>query len=202
MFKDSRWVRLERYARWKQNRIRLDKLPPDVISIVCQMLPNECVQNLLAALQGHSKSLPIGSVDDTAGIPVEMRRSWLRRMAYDHVESQLGSLAPHTCWYCNDVTLQVHAFADWSLFQSRSRRSRCPIAEYGYVHNNGRMEWQMRVNRNVLTEHVDSLCKRQCCASRISLYMAFIGGRVLYLVPDEMTAFLILVFPHFLLSHM
>lgn len=199
--RETRWVRLERYARWKQNRVRLDKLPSDVLSIVCRFLPNESVYNLLAALQGHSKTQAIGSVHDVVGIPIEMRRNWLRRMAYEHVESQLKSLLPHTCLYCSDMSLQVHAFADWSVFKTPRRRVRRPIAEYHYGPANERLEWKMSLNEHVLRDHVDSLCDRQCCATRISLYQVFTGGKLMYLIPHEISAFLFLVFPHFLITH-
>ena len=198
---ETRWVRLERYARWKQNRVRLDKLPSDVLTIVCRFLPNESVHNLLAALQGHSTTHAIASAHDVVGIPIEVRRKWLRRMAYEHVECQLKSLMAHTCLYCSDMSLQVHAFADWSMFQSPRRRVRRPIAEYHYGPANGRLEWKMRLNERVLRDHVDSLCDRMCCATRISLYQVFTGGKIVYLIPHEVSAFLFLVFPHFLVTH-
>ena len=198
---DARWVRLERYARWKQNKIRLDRLPHDVLTIICRFLTNESVHNLLAALQGFPQTKAIGSAQDVVGIPVEIRRRWLRRMACEHVESQLKALTNHTCVYCNDIYVQVHAFADWSMFD-RTRRTRRPIAEYRYEHANGRAEWTVHVNEHVLTRHVDSLCGRGVCATRISLYVVFTTNKFVYLVPNELGAFLVLVYPHFLMDHM
>ena len=197
---NARWVRLERYARWKQRRIRLESLPHDVLTIICRFLTNESVPNLLAALQGLSRTKAIGSAQDVVEVPVEIRRRWLRRMAYEHVEGQLKALTHHTCVYCNDVSIQVHAFADWSVFDE-THRTRRPIAEYRYEDANGRAEWTMRVNEHVLTRHVDSLCERCVCATRISIYVVLAANTLVYLIPNEMGAFLFLVYPHFLIDH-
>lgn len=194
---ETRWTRLERYARWKQQRVRLDALPPDVLCVVCRFLSNDGVSSLLAALRGEARVQPVRSTDDVRWVPVEIRQSWLRRIAYDHLRTQLRSLASHTCLFSNDATLQVHAFADWSPFKKRSRVRR-PIAEYFYTTD--RPEWIACVNECTLVEHVDNLFRRRVCGTRVGLYVVFSRGGMMYVFPREVSCAMLLVYPHYLLN--
>jgi hypothetical protein len=194
---ESQWERLERYARWKQNRLRLDLLSSDVLSVVCRFLPNESVSNLFAALRGLSLPLNISCANDMNGIAVELHRHWFRRVAYECMETQLSRLIAHTCYYCTDSSLQVHAFADWSMFQKFAQR---PIAEYFYGYNNKRPEWMMRVNNQMLVNHVNKMCTVGICATRISLYITWVGTSVTYMFPNELYSIMLNVFPHTLID--
>jgi len=198
----TRWTRLERYALWRQRRLRLHALPSDVIAVVCRFLPNASVHALLSALRCDGGGTMVRGVADVIGVPIEMRQEWLRRMACDHLATQLRVLASHACFFGNDACTHVHAFADWTAFRVRRGRdavSRRPIAEYSFA--GPRPEWTTRINECVLRDHVDSLCDRSVCATRITLHTVIVGPKFTFLLPGEMSATLCLVYPHFLIGH-
>lgn len=193
------WSRLERYARWKQKRFPLDRLPEDLLAQVFTWLGNRDVRAVVDALRG---ACYVERASDVLDVPISIRRDWLHRMACDHLETHLQGLGTHACFLGNDPSVHVHAYANWSLFSGSSKRTirPLPIAQYSYVNAHRYPEWTTKINHRVVERCVDRLFKKRICALRLTLHHVYVSRAVTYLVPEEKSATMCFVYPHFLID--
>lgn len=152
---EDRWVRLERYARWRQRRLRVDLLPPDVFAIVCTHLDHESKTALLRAVSGRVPP---------AGIPREVRSAWLCEHAAARLHASLLSLKDTTCFYARHLTRGVYAFGDWSPF-----RGVTPDALARFEWRGTR--WTANVDRAAVWRHVREMMRKAACSTRVSLHL-------------------------------
>lgn len=115
---NSRWSRLERYARWKAGRFPLHRLPHDLLAHLTDafLTPQDRLA-LLEALLGFAPS--IYSKEHVEAVPRELRGPWLFHQAYCNVHLAVQSFADRAFLEARDYT-RILAFADWSPFASRS----------------------------------------------------------------------------------
>lgn len=194
----DRWTRLERYARCKQQRFPIDKLPPDVFAIVFAHLEHNDMSALVQALNGTCPV--IRSPCDIIAIPEEVRTRWLRVTAYNVFDAQLRAMASETCFYADHLQFSIHALADWSPFRMcNCRMPPTPIAEYGWQRSfRGHPSWCAHVNTDALRNHVDDMVKRCMCATRVTMHAVIhVDNGTSLFVSEELTASVVLVFPHF-----
>lgn len=194
---ENRWTRLEQYARWRQRRLRIDRLPPDVLSLLCTFLEYVDVCRLVEAINGHAPIIRCKC--DMVDIPIEFRHSWMRETAYDILETRVRSLANEACYFSRSFSVCVHAYADWSPFK-KQRWSPQPLAEFMWrLNDTGRPTWCTVVNRRAIQDQVCHMIRHSLCATRVAMYVAMEIQRYgMIIAPKEVSASLVLVFPHFI----
>lgn len=102
------WERLERYAKWRTGRLRLDALPNDVIRVVLEHLGYHDARAALFALY---------ETDSVSCIPQELRHVWKTHVAEHALRRTLLDFAEVACYHARDASYaSVHA--DWSHFSN------------------------------------------------------------------------------------
>lgn len=153
---DDRWRRLERYARWKSNRLHLDHLPGDVLDVVSTHLDGVDLCNLLEALSERRATMLCR--EDVLSVPSEVRCKWMVHLMAAHVQTFLFSLANVALEHLR-TSQMVHAYVDWSPFASRRSVMPRPLAEYSWRPGIGgrslpNVEIDDAVMRGVLLRHL------------------------------------------------
>ena len=114
MYEQARWVRLERYSRWKQGRFRLDHLPNDVTLCVMSFLCSEDMCSLLNALY----SIPMSNITSRSLIrlvPMELRHEWIHGAACDDIRRTLYTIGDIAMFHASGCH-SVRAHVNWSIF--------------------------------------------------------------------------------------
>ena len=193
---EGRWTRLERYAQWKQRRMRIDNLPPDVLALVCTFIEYTDVCHLIEAINGIAPQ--IRCPQDVQAIPIEIRRSWIHEAACDVLEKRVQSLANEACYFSRDLSWYVHVYADWTLFTSNRRCCR-PLAKYFWKCTSGHPTWSTNVHKCAIRDCVRNMIRKSLCAVRLSMYIAMdMRESGIVLVPKELSSSCVLVIPHFI----
>ena len=106
------WERLERYARWKQRRLRLLSLPDDAIEIIAAQLDATDVGRLVRACTSDD---PWTSPHD---VPEGLCRPWLVAIALGAIEEHMRGVMFETCFHILRVTGREAMLLtlDWSHF--------------------------------------------------------------------------------------
>jgi hypothetical protein len=123
----SRWERLERYARWKQNKLPLHLLPDEVVALIATFLQRRDAYNLVESLLGFQPN--IFNRDDVARIPLSIQPLWIESILCDLFEQRVYALAEVALYYARDAS-SVVMLLDWSLF---SNVPAVPVAEYHWI---------------------------------------------------------------------
>ena len=152
----NRWHRLERYSRWKQRRLSLERLPRDVLGYVMQHLSHDDAIALINALYG------------TSPIPVELTGIWSHVRAVDGLRRLVHSIADVAMFHAIHCSY-VCAHVDWSIFSRRVPQTLCTY------------QWTLQHNADVKVndEHVKRLVsqclqkKRQAVTIALYRYVVF-----------------------------
>lgn len=190
---ETRWTRLERYARWKSKRLHLDWLPHDVLTYISnQFLTPRDTRALLHALIGYAPRPFVRA--DILAIPESMRASWLINNAYEFLIASIQDLSDICFFHAHDYA-RVSVFADWSPFTSRKphkpvafARWRSYAQPHGYLHID-----KVRLYQCLL---------RACYAGRpcmhLAVYREFIWNHVYIMNPQPLLQTSTVFWPHFI----
>ena len=190
----TRWTRLERYARWKQQRLRLDLLPCDVLGGVAVHLGYADVCALVNVLY-DAPLTSLASASQVRAVPGTVRSLWLRGAARDTLDRALRAFAEPVLCDAQSSCTYAMAHADWSVFTGPLMpRALCTYA------------WtpQRTAHVHVDAQLVDALveqcvCERRCSTTLvIHRYFCWSGQTLLH--PEPLTRATLVVFPHFLIS--
>ena len=184
----ARWQRLENYAKWKQHRFALDKLPSDVFAHVCSFLSHDDVSCVVTALSEFNAIPCIHTKVDALVLPVEIRGPWMRAAVFGELKRNLYSFAEFACFHVRHRSLTVHAYADWSPF---SQRAPIVLATYGWTE---KCTSRVRIAEANLCAHVNACIERRMCATRLTLHVV-LDSFVLH----ELRAISVYLYPHGLL---
>lgn len=193
MLFETRWERLERYSRWKQARLRLDRLPNDVVLNMFPFLDHEDVCALLHALYAAPRA-NIQSLREAHRVPNELRLEWLHGAAYDGLRRTLYSLGEIALFHARDCS-HVSAHVNWSVFSGPLLPS--PICVY---------EWTPRHTTSVVLHEremwrvVHEASGTGRTAVSIALYRYRWWGNAWVIHPDPCFRAPHAVMPHFLAS--
>ena len=191
--KESRWSRLERYCRWRQRRLRIDRMPNDAVLNVISFLSHEDVCALLNALYSVPR-MNIQSRREALLVPCELRAEWLHGAAWDNIVRIVYSIGETAFFHARDCT-RVCAHVDWSVFTGH--RMPVPLCVY---------EWAPMCSARVeMNEHEAWRVIRDASATgrtavTIALYRYRLWGNQLVLQPDPCHRMTYHVFPYFLAS--
>lgn len=189
----SRWERLERYSRWKQSRLRIDRLPNDVVLNIISFLAHDDVCSLLNALYAVSPQ-PIDMRRQVQQVPVELRGEWLHGAACDGVRRMLYGIGEMAFYHSRDCT-RVCAHADWSVFSGPCMPVALCVYEWTPAHS-ARVE----VNECEIWRVVQHASATGRNAVSIALYRYLLWSGSWILHPDPCYRTMYAVFPHFLAS--
>ena len=120
----GRWLRLERYARWRQYLFPIEHLPMDVLGEICayHLEPLDRYR-FIEAFVGFPPDFSIPS--HVKAIPHELRMHWVRDQLVLRFESFLYSISDLCMWHALPHST-VRVFADWSPFSKNVKES--PVA--------------------------------------------------------------------------
>ena len=189
----GRWERLERYARFRQRRFRLDHLPDELLLHVCSHLAHEDVCAVLVALYSAPRD-NVTAASQCHVVPTTLRPEWLHGAAVDGVRRALASLAEPALFHARDCSY-VAAHADWSVFSG----PRMPVCLCAYA-------WTPLRCAQVLTSDAEVVRLVRRCAHRGSTSVTLVLHRYIVcndrtvLHPEPCARVTHHVFPHFLLS--
>lgn len=189
----SRWVRLERYSRWRQRRLRLDHLPNDVVLNVIGYLCHDDLCSLLNALY----AVPRFNVESRVQanlVPIELRAEWLYGAACDGLRRTLYSIGEIALFHARSCS-RVCAHVDWSVFSGPVMP--VPICVY---------DWSQQCSANVAVNEIElwrvvrNKSTTGCMAVTIALYtyLWWGGSWIIHPVPCHRLTYP--VFPYFLAS--
>lgn len=156
----DRWMRLERYARWRR-LTRASEWDSDVASLIVA----HCDPGTLLAF-GYAFS---GS-GDTAAMPEYLRRPWLCAFYASQLTHYLQWFAQHFIYDAQRWhTLQITA--DWSAF---SGAPPCPLAEVRW----NALVPRVTLHREVISDFAESQVGKAIGGCRIAVHTAvcFDGG--------------------------
>ena len=123
----ARWVRLERYARWKQRRFRLLHLPDELLGLVASHLDEDDVLRLATACVGHSPRVEV----DADAVPVGMRSAWITHTVVGVFRGFLQTRLSGASVYLRGQTgMNTVVLIDWSPFSDEPPR---PVARLGFA---------------------------------------------------------------------
>lgn len=111
----DRWLRLERYAVFRQHRFPLLRLPEDVLEQhVVRILDDEDAMSLIEAIVGH---LPCAhKYADVHRCPAPLRRAWFRAACQHSPRAFFTGPIPNSAFFHAHDCLEVVAVLDWSVF--------------------------------------------------------------------------------------
>lgn len=132
----DRWVRLERYARWKQQRFAFERLPEDLLAHVARFLDADDVCRLLETLYGDgTDKLRRLCPCAIRKIPQEVCCMHIAQRVHRHLSELLycaGAFALHK--EAPSRRSRIVAMADWSPFASRGHYIiPAPLATYRWI---------------------------------------------------------------------
>lgn len=135
------WERLERYARWKQGRLRLDHLPDELVALVAASLRGEDLHNLVVALYlraGECDRTTRGGGDEAANddgcrrwwwgawtarrvyrsVPPPVAMRWTQDASFRTIEHHaIHLMKDPALFFCSSPGVTCVALvADWSRF--------------------------------------------------------------------------------------
>ena len=186
----DRWDRLERYARWKSDRMKLEKMPNDIISyMIRSFLPYTDMRNLLTAMSG--RYLDISCKADNDYIPDELRLYWIEETVTESFIAYLHSMTEFACFHAAHTTTVVQAFIDWSPF---SPIVPMPVADYAW--NNAHTT--VNIHRDCVRYYITTCVKQRKPCVRISFHKTLRWNHQNILHPDPIMATEFNFIPHFL----
>lgn len=190
---ETRWQRLERYARWRQRLLSpLRDLPDDLVEYLCAFLSHSDLTRLLIAYTGTS----LTHRRDLSDIPPFIQDRWIAQAAYDQVYNTVLQCSEVACYHCDYTEwISVHVHADWSAFTPQYAQSSAPLARYRWVEENGCHRWTPNVNHAAISELVWRMMRDGRCACRFSLHSVVST----VILSDELFAKCVTVFPHTML---
>lgn len=195
MIPDSRWTRLERYARFRSKRLPLQTLPYELIAHVSSFLSPQDTHFLLAALFAPTQYRldPWQSGDVQVVVP-ELRRAWLIKVLYARFEHWLNTILAECALSCCYDTSSIVAVADWSPFHPSPP---CALAEYSWSrHKPQRVVLYYQTVTDVWNRH----CICGLPSARITLHKVLRWQHVKHFHNDEISNHTILLFPPFLIG--
>ena len=179
----SRWERLERYARWRQNKLRLDLLPDEVLHLIISHLDRRDMYNLVECLVGFRPN--ILHPKEIMRIPQHIQSTWIEQVLCDRFEERIYSFTETALYYAREVS-SIVMLIDWSTFANIPA---VPVAEYRWTmlpneesmsHSNFRvgvysqlpsaMGVQVITNRTQIRNVVSEMIRLQKCGVRLTLH--------------------------------
>ena len=189
----TRWERLERYSRWRQRRLRIDRLPHDVVLNVISFLDHADVCTLLNALYAVPRA-NIRSRSEVGLVPAELRTEWLNGAADDGLRRTLYALGEIAFFHARDCS-RVCAHVDWSVFSGP--RMPVPLCVYEWSH---RGVAAVEVCDAEVRRVVHEAGRTGRTAVTLALYKYLWWGSTWILHPDPCHQRMYAVYPYFVLS--
>ena len=190
----DRWERLERYSRWKQNRLRLDMLPGDVLLTITGLLSHADICNLLNALFSVPRS-NLKTLKQAQLVPEQLRGEWLHGAACDALCHALHTMGDVAMFHAHNCTC-VRAHVNWSVFTGNTM----PMALCTYRWSPQRTACQ-EINGDELYRTVQHASCSGNSAISIFLYQYVLyGDNSWVMYPKPCHCITHSVFPHFLVS--
>jgi hypothetical protein len=194
---DARWRRVERYARSRQRRFRLDHLPYDVLGVVVAHLPHEAVCTLLHVLfDAPAPCTAITSRYEARVVPSEVRYLWLHGAACDTLCRALRSFAESALFHTRDDFTYAAAHLDWSIFSGTAPRALCT---YSWASPHASC---VTIDNAEVHAAVEECVGRARCSATLMVHRYLKWGNTTFMHPDPVVRATHIVFPHFVMSEL
>ena len=190
---ETRWERLERYCRWRQKRLRIDRLPNDAVLHVIGFLYHEDVCALLNALYSAPR-VNIQSRCEALMVPEELRTEWLYGAACESLRRIAISIGEIALFHAHDCT-RVCAHVNWSVFTGPCAPVPLCVYEWTPIHSA-----IVQMNEHEVWRVIRDASVTGCTAVTIALYRYMSWGGVFVLHPEPCHRMMYSVFPYFLAS--
>lgn len=182
-----RWERLERYSRWKQGRLDVNRLPCDVMSVVMGFLSDLDVEVLVEACVPDS-------LRNAVQVPPSWRPRWVASIGGSRLRSHVRTVGLEKALPYLDHDTSCQVIADWSQFSSCSP---VPVATFSWVDQRIRIT----VNEDEVRRLANGLVHDMIPVTRLGLHMSNTSrdNRSL-LCSEPLFACLLQMFPYELLN--
>lgn len=191
----ARWRRAERYARWRQRRLRLDHLPFDVLAVVVNFLPHAAVCHLLHALfDAPTPPCTLTQRAQVCCVPREVRPRWIHGAACDSLCRALRAHAEPALFHLRGDATYAAAHLDWSVFSGTPPRALCV---YRWASSRAAC---VDVDEAGVHAAVTGCIFRGNCSASLVVHRYFEWGGATFTHPDPLVRVAHIVFPHFVLS--
>jgi hypothetical protein len=190
---ETRWERLERYCRWKQGRLRIDRLPNDTVLQIIGHLIHADVCALLNALYAVPRK-NIQSRREALLVPQELRSEWLYGAACDSLRRIATTIGEIAFFHARDCT-HVCAHVDWSVFSGPCMP--VPLSLYEWSSARSAV---VDVNESEVWRIVRDASATGRTAVTIALYRYIFWGNAFVMHPEPCHRMVHSLFPYFLAS--
>lgn len=117
----SRWTRLERFARWKQPRMKLTQFPDDVLVSIASLLSQEDVLSLVMAFTGSPISFRDWREEEGEGkqtLPSCLRPVCIVSLIETEFKKHVNSIADYVLYHIRSPLAGAHVVGvmNWSEF--------------------------------------------------------------------------------------
>lgn len=189
---ESRWTRLERYARFQGN-MRLLDFPPDVLWLVARFLKSaKDVQALVEACVGFRPQMH--RVDHVGAIPRSLCFRWFERCTTSAAQHCIQELAQSALFHCNGGSMVF--LTDWSPF---SRSPPLAVARCTWVFT-PQPQPTIDVHETSLSFVIRKALRRSQPVVRLTLHHTTHWSDKTLMCPDPLRVWSLPLFPHQLLQ--
>ena len=190
---ESRWTRLERYARYKGN-MRLLDLPPDVLWLVARFLEDASdVQSLVEACVGFPPQMH--RIDHVGAIPHSLSFRWFERSATASAQHCIQRLAQSALFHCNGGSMVF--LTDWSPF---SKKPPLAVARCTWVFTPQPIP-TIEVHETSLSFVVRKALRRSQPVVRLTLHHTTHWSERALMCPDPLRVWSLPLYPHQLIRY-
>lgn len=192
----SRWIRLKRFAEFKQNKFRLLGLPDDLLRYLCMnFLEPRDLYSLVDAIAHEPVTLSTPRILQLKEMPCEVRSRWLLASILKEVERRLHVIADE-CLFLAHQCAQLNAFVDWSPFQSLHRCTPAPVAVYSW-HTDSRPHGRVDINYKVLMNSISNSLRLNRPLGYLAVYMCYrCEWNLMYMMPRPIFSTELPLVPH------
>lgn len=112
----ERWVRLENYAKWRQNQLPMCNLPADILTKICKYLDIGSACDFIDAITGTRVTPRVAT--HIRLVQKELLPFWVICHTRKEIENFINSISSHSFYMATQCTM-VRMFIDWSPFKSK-----------------------------------------------------------------------------------
>lgn len=170
---EDRWMRLERYARFRSSRMKLMCLPDDVLETISSLLDGPDLRRLVEAVTGVGSVAGMEHVSKPLWLemPGWTRNRWLFNESISSFEAMCYNVAEKALFHCHDCGSAV-MYVNWSQFKSITPPR--PVATYDWDVEQGAVKANVKVDKSYLLRVLHDCVRKRSPSVRVTMHLNFV----------------------------
>lgn len=154
----GRWERLERFARMKQNRLKVENLPVDVLAVVFSHLRDVDIVFFMRALVGE----PLG--DKLNLVPSCLHARWREAVLWERFRHVVSEFTDVALFFAKNCFVSSVLVIDWSVFSPSPPRE---AVEFGWTKD---ARARITFDREMVCQEFTRLLRDRLPSARLALH--------------------------------